>query len=177
MLGQLPQIAATQPAAAHQLLWDLGVRMVEADSSLLTISWEAAFEALMGNAKTRQSVIHVAGRVVSLACYVNAMKAHRLHRAVFATLDLADPDNVVVLLRIGASAVRAASQSLATEIALNCRGLAFDRWASWAASSKAMATEDTSSELYGGTLGPDVQLTLQRFITFAAGISDTIPLS
>lgn len=45
----------------------------------------------------------------------------------------------------------------------------------WAATSDAIAIEETRNELYGLTLGPDVQLVLQRFIAFAVKVSKMIP--
>lgn len=175
LLGELDKVATAQPSTANLLLWDLGTRVVETMSPLLAFSWQSALAHLAADAEQHHGVIQIGGRVVSFASYVDGATAHRLYRTLFEKADMTVSEDFLVLLRIGASALRAGSLSLATRVALDCRPIPLDPWVMWAATSDAIAIEETRNELYGLTLGPDVQLVLQRFIAFAVKVSKMIP--
>ena len=174
LLTELDRIAVSQPASANTVLWDVGVRVAECQSSVLAVSWTRAFDMLVERSGEPARVIEVAGRVVSLACYVDVPTAHRLYRALDRHADLSRPEDVLVVLRIGAAAVRAGALSVAMEAALQCRAVSLGAWDLWAADHDQMTIEAMRNEFYGLTLGPDPQRVLQRFLTFAGQVKAAV---
>jgi hypothetical protein len=177
LLLQIESVAQSQPGAVITLLWELGIHVAETQDSTLTTSWTTAVDALVaGAAKVRPlDVVSVLGHVTSFACYVDSIQATRLHRSLDRHTSLADPQHALIQLRVGGSAIRAGAMSVATATALSCRSLVVPAWERWVGDRGNMAAESLNNELFGHTLGPDPQKSLQRFLGFLRSVQKAVP--
>lgn len=175
LLGELDRLASSRAPAAIQLTWNLGARMLQLPSPLLSRSWVEGVRRMAARNDLRAAAINVGGHVLQLSPYIDAGRATRLFGELWSELDLTRTLEVRVAIRMGACCVRAGHFSLAAKVALGIKNVDMDPWRRWTDDYTAMGVEQAEDGWYGSTLGPDPQLSLQRFLEFSSAVAAAVP--
>jgi hypothetical protein len=176
LIGQLATFGDPEgdPGLAQNLMWDCGRRAVELGDRVIMRLWWESVALLARNGPRRGAVLQMAGRVVQYASVLDSPSTESAWQRLLKELDLADTQQQLIVMRVGASALLVGNVSMALLVAHSLPNGAWTGVEQLYKRPEMIDYETTSDQVYGHLLGAQADLALNDYVRFGIAVAEYV---